>query len=105
MPTPIAINVPININLPSDAQEWELYSNMNAHQLVEAVAQMNLAMVAACSAMARAALEGEHIPSADEAYEKYVYPVQLSHQHLGACDTEPRTIALTTLDEFRERVI
>lgn len=101
----IAINVPINISLPSTPGEWDLYTNMNAHQLSEAVSRMNQAMVIACCAMARASLEGEHIPSADDAYEEHVRPVQEKYSHLGACDTEPRTIALTTLDEFRERVI
>jgi hypothetical protein len=105
MPTPFAINVPININLPSDARERDLYTSMNAHQLIEAVAQMNLAMVAACSALAQAALEGENVPTADKVYERFVYPTLVKFSHLGACDTEPRVIALVLLDEFRSRVV
>ena len=95
---PIPIRVDLMVSLPDSAHAWELYANTSPPlELVNAVCQLNLAMVEALGAIGRGM-------KVQEAYKTHVEPVMAKHRNVGANDTEPRTIAYDILFKFAKRV-
>lgn len=85
----VTIPVKLNINIPTTAKDWELYTvSMDCTAAAEALTAALKEAIADIS---------EGLNSVDDVMHRYMYPVMDKYDDFGAADTEPRHIAESTL--------
>jgi len=85
----VTIPVKLNINIPTTAEDWELYTvSMDCTAAAEALTAALKEAIADIS---------EGLSSVDDVMHRYMHPVMDKYDDFGAADTEPRYIAESTL--------
>lgn len=94
----IDVKVIKKVSVPTTARDWQLYrDNPDA---AAAAKDLTSAFEAAIGAMS-----ANDALNCYQAFTVFVYPIMEQWQHVGAADTEPRQVAMSTLRSIfgRER--
>jgi hypothetical protein len=82
------------------SDEWQLYSmngaGLAAHNITEAAKK-------ALKLMVEYVAGGDGVLTASKKAYRHVYKVLVKYENFGACDTEPRGILCSIIDEYARR--